>query len=111
MSWWGTRVSSCIKVKGFRNIIHWEVTGYDPPRRLQLSGTGRGGVRIELTLTIADTIAHAVADTIADDRPGSRFHVVAGLSGPLLGGPVGKLVARVLQSDVRKSVHNLAALR
>lgn len=31
--------------------------------------------------------------------------------GGVLGGPVGKLVARVLRSDVRKSVDNLAALR
>ncbi|MBV9091147.1 MAG: SRPBCC family protein [Mycobacteriaceae bacterium] len=94
----GTRVSSCIKVKGFRNVIHWQVTGYDPPKCLRLSGTGRGGVRIELSLTISD------------NRSGSTFHLIADLSGPLLSGPVGTLVARVLQSDVRKSVHNLAAL-
>ena len=25
----GTAVSSMIKVKGFRNVIHWEVTRYD----------------------------------------------------------------------------------
>lgn len=95
----GTRVSSCIKVKGFRNVIHWEVTGYDPPHRLALKGNGRGGVRIELTLTIADK------------PPGSTFHLVAKLSGALLNGPVGTLVARVLRSDVHKSVHNLATLK
>jgi Polyketide cyclase / dehydrase and lipid transport len=95
----GTRVSSCIKVKGFRNVIHWQVTGYDPPQCLQLSGTGRGGVRIRLALTITD------------DHADSAFHLVADLSGALLSGPVGTLVARVLQSDVRKSVQNLAALK
>ena len=95
----GTRVSSCVKVKGFRNVIHWEVTGYSPPKCLQLSGTGRGGVRIDLTLTITE------------HDPGSAFHLVANLLGPLLNGPVGKLVARVLQSDVRTSVQNLASLR
>ena len=94
----GTRVSACIKVKGFRNVIHWQVTGYDPPKCLRLSGTGRGGVRIELSLTI--TASHR----------GSTFHLVADLLGALLSGPVGTVVARVLQSDVRKSVHNLAAL-
>lgn len=94
----GTCVSSCIKVKGFRNVIHWEVTRYDPPSRLELKGAGRGGVRISLTLDISE----------ADQ--GSRFHLVADLSGPLLSGPVGTLVARVLQSDVRKSVQNLASL-
>jgi hypothetical protein len=94
----GTKVSSCIKVKGFRNIIHWEVTGYDPPKRIEMRGRGRGGVRISLELTILD------------DRPGSTFHLVAELSGPLLSGPIGVLVARVLRSDVERSVQNLGAL-
>jgi hypothetical protein len=45
-----------------------------------------------------------------DNHPGSAFRLVADLSGLLLSGPVGRLVARVLQSDVRKSVDNLATL-
>ena len=40
----GTKVSSLIKVKGFRNTIHWEVTDYEEPQRIQLRGRGRGGV-------------------------------------------------------------------
>ena len=32
------------------------------------------------------------------------------MSGGLLNGPVGRFVARVLESEVRKSVDNLAAL-
>jgi hypothetical protein len=94
----GTRVTSCIRVKGFRNIIRWEVTKYEPPRCIQMTGAGRGGVRIALTLTITD------------DRPGSTFHLVADLSGAVLSGPVGSLVARVLKSDVRKSVEKLGSL-
>jgi hypothetical protein len=39
----GTRVSSCIKVKGFRNIVHWEVARYDEPKSIELQGRGRGG--------------------------------------------------------------------
>jgi hypothetical protein len=95
----GTRVSSCIKVKGFRNIIHWTVTHYDEPKTIQLEGRGRGGVRIALAI-----------DVTADD-PGSTLHVTANLSGGLLSGPLGRFVARVLRSDVRKSMTNLAALR
>ena len=95
----GTRVSSCIKVKGFRKVIHWEVTGYDPPKCIALKGRGRGGVRIALTLTISDR------------RPGSTFHLVAELRGGVLSGPVGNLVARVLKSDIRKSVENLSRLQ
>jgi len=95
----GTCISSCIKVKGFRNIIHWEVTRYDEPKSIELQGRGRGGIRIDLKMTVAD------------NNPGSTFHLVADLKGGLLGGPVGKLVARVLRSDVRRSIDNLAALQ
>jgi len=95
----GTRISSCIKVKGFRNVIHWTVTRYDEPTQIELQGRGRGGIRL------------AVQMTITDEDPGSAFHLTADLKGGLLAGPVGKVVARVLRSEVRKSVNNLAALR
>ncbi|WNG79539.1 SRPBCC family protein [Mycobacterium sp. ITM-2016-00316] len=95
----GTQVSSLIKVKGFRNTIHWQVTEYDEPRQIRLQGRGRGGVQISLTMTVVD------------DRSGSTFHLVAGLSGGLLGGPVGSLVAKMITSDVRNSVQNLSSLR
>jgi hypothetical protein len=48
---------------------------------------------------------------VTDDDPGSTFHLSADLKGGVLSGPVGRLLARVLRSDVRQSVHNLAALR
>lgn len=95
----GTQVSSLIKVKGFRNTIDWQVTDYEEPQRIRLSGRGRGGVRIGLTMTVTP------------DDPGSTFRVLADLSGGLLSGPVGALVATVLKSDVRRSVQNLAELQ
>jgi hypothetical protein len=95
----GTCVSSCIKVKGFRNIIHWEVTCYDAPKAVELQGRGRGGIRI------------AVGVTISAEDAGSKFHLTADLKGGVLSGPVGGLVARVLRSDIRKSVNNLANLQ
>ncbi len=94
----GARVSSCIKVKGFRNIIHWRVTRYDEPNSVELQGRGRGGVQI------------AVALTIDGNHQGSDLHLAADVKGGVLSGPVGGLVARVLKGDVRKSVRNLAAL-
>jgi Polyketide cyclase / dehydrase and lipid transport len=94
----GTKVSSCIKVKGFRNTIHWEVTEYDEPERIALSGSGFGGVRIGLTMNVTD------------NGPDTTFRVLAELKGGLLSGPVGGLVARVIRSDVEKSVQNLVAL-
>jgi hypothetical protein len=94
----GTDVSSLIKVKGFRNVINWTVTQYDEPNAIELAGRGRGGVGI------------TVAMKITDDHPGSTFNLTADLSGGLLNGPLGRLVARIIKSDVRKSVCNLAAL-
>lgn len=98
----GTCVASLIKVKGFRNIIHWRVTRYDEPKEIELLGKGRGGVCIALTLCVSEE----------GSGPGftSKFRVVADLSGGLLNTRIGNLVARVLQSDVQKSVRNLAAL-
>jgi hypothetical protein len=95
----GTRVSSCIKVKGFRSVVHWTVTHYDEPKSVELQGRAKGGIRISVAL---DVSAH---------DPGSNFHLTADLKGGVLSGPVGTLVARVLRSDVRKSVENLAALQ
>jgi hypothetical protein len=94
----GTTVSSLIKVKGFRNTIHWEVTTYDEPKRIELCGRGFGGVQISLRTDITD------------DKPGTTFHLVADLSGAVLNGPVGSLVARIIKGDVKRSVENLASL-
>lgn len=95
----GTCVSSCIKVKGFRSVVHWKVTHYDEPNSVELRGRAKGGIRISVALKVS-----------ADD-PGSVFHLTADLRGGVLSGPVGKLVARVLRSDVRTSIENLAVLR
>ena len=95
----GTCVSSCVKVKGFRNVIHWTVTRFDEPKSIELQGRGRGGIRLTVQMTVTET------------DPGSTFHLTADLKGGLLSGPIGGLVARVLRSDVQKSVNNLASLR
>lgn len=95
----GTSVASLIKVKGFRNTIYWEVTHYDEPKSIELKGRGRGGVRL------------TVAMEVTPRDPGSDFQLTADLSGGVLSGPVGRLVARMLRSDVKKSVENLAELR
>lgn len=95
----GTRVSSLIKVKGFRNVIDWTVKRYAEPNSIELQGRGRGGIRI------------ALAMTVTADHPGSTLHLTADLEGGLLSGPIGKIVAKVLRSDVRRSINNLAALQ
>ena len=95
----GTTVASAIKVKGFRNTIHWRVTRYDEPKAIEMVGRGKPAVCIALRLCVKD------------DGNGSTFQVIADLTGGLLNTRVGNLVAKVLESDVRRSVTNLAALR
>jgi hypothetical protein len=111
----GTCVSSLIKVKGFRNIIHWRVTRYDEPKVIELLGRGRGGICIALKMRVdqhdsgsGSSVASGSGSSVAS---GSTFHVVAELSGGVLNTRVGRLVAKILESDVRKSVTNLAAMR
>lgn len=94
----GTKISMLVKVKTFRNTIHWTVTEFDEPHRLALTGTGRGGV--ELTLAVE----------VSPDGAGSLLHLDAGLHGKVLDSPVGKLVARVLETDIESSINNLARL-
>jgi hypothetical protein len=103
----GTCVSSLIKVKGFRNVIHWCVTRYDEPKEIELVGRGRPAICIALRLCVKE-IRPGPSSNVAS---GSEFQVVADLTGGLLNTRIGKLVAMVLESDVRKSVTNLAALR
>src|SRR5215203_7330927 len=103
----GTCVSSCVKVKGFRNVVHWRVTRYDEPKLIEIIGRGRPKIKIALTLCVEE-IGTGTGSNVAS---GSVFQVVADLSGGLLSTPVWKLVAKVLESDVRKSVENLASLR
>ncbi|OAN27521.1 SRPBCC family protein [Mycolicibacterium iranicum] len=95
-----TQVSSLIRVKGFRNVIHWQVTRYDEPKEIELVGRGRGGVCIALTLQVEPV-----------QPEGSSFRVIAELTGGLLNTPVGNVVAKVIKGDVRRSVCNLAELR
>src|ERR1700722_17560320 len=82
----GIRVSSLIKVKGFRNVIHWTVTRYDEPNAIELAGRGRGRMRTP------------VARKVTDNHLGATFHLAADRKGGLLNGPLGRLVARVVKS-------------
>lgn len=102
----GTTVSSAIKVKGFRNIIHWRVSRYDEPKTIEMVGRGKPAVCIALRLCVK-----AVPGSSPDAESGSVFQVIAELTGGLLNTRIGNLVAKVLESDVRRSVSNLAALR
>ena len=74
----------------------------DPLRRAQADRDERCG---------PGRSSHLADHRGAGQPPGSKFQVLAELKGGLLSTRIGQLVARVLQSEVRKSVTNLAALR
>ena len=103
----GTCVSCRIKVKGFRQVVDWRVTRYDEPKSIELVGRGRGGIRIGLCLHVEEK-GQGPSSSVAS---GSVFRVVAELGGGLLNTRIGNLVAKVIESDVRTSARNLAALR
>lgn len=95
----GTEVESLVKVKGFKNTIRWTFTEFDEPELIEMSGKGKGGIRISLTINV-----RAKGD-------GSELTLDASFGGGVLFGPVGKVVARALDTDVKQSAANLAALR
>ncbi|SIR75155.1 type II toxin-antitoxin system Rv0910 family toxin [Williamsia sterculiae] len=88
----GTSVDSVIKVKGTRVRFAWTVTTFDPPRRVELKGSGKGGVKAELTLSVAPKDA------------GSTVTFEINLGGLALMGPAGKAAAKALQKDLRESL-------
>lgn len=96
----GTEVESLVKVKGFRNTIAWTFTEYKEPELIEMSGRGKGGIKISLTIHVREA-----------PGGGSTLTLDAYFGGGVLFGPVGKVVAKALDHDVKQSVANLAALR
>src|SRR6185312_15926144 len=102
----GVSVSSLIKVKGFRNTIHWRVTRYDEPKEIELVGRGRPAICIALRLCVQERRSGSASDAASGSASdvasgGSVFQVVADLTGGLLNTRVGNLVAKMVESDVR----------
>ncbi|WP_072804871.1 type II toxin-antitoxin system Rv0910 family toxin [Rhodococcoides yunnanense] len=96
----GTEVESLVKVKGFKNTIAWTFTEYKEPELIEMSGRGRGGIEISLTIHVREARGG-----------GSQLTLDAYFGGGVLFGPVGNVVAKALNRDVKQSVANLAALR
>ena len=94
----GTSLTSVVSVKGLRNRITWHVDDYDPPRSLRISGTGVGGTRVALMLSVQH---NGNTSTVTVD---------AEITGPTTIGPVGMLIGRALKGDMRRSVTRLTDL-
>jgi len=88
----GVQVVGVARAKGFRNRVTWTVTTWDPPRQLALSGSGMGGAKYAVTLTVRAT------------EGGSALVLRLELGGRPLFGPVGAAAARAVKGDVQKSL-------
>jgi len=94
----GTQVVGVARAKGLRNRVTWTVTKWEPPHRVALSGSGKGGTKYAVTLTVEPT------------KQGSSLGLRLELGGRSLFGPVGSAAARAVKGDVEKSLQQFVAL-
>ena len=95
----GTQIIGVARSKGLRNRVTWTVTTWDPPHEVAMSGSGKGGAKYGVRLTVQP----------ADD--GSTLGLRLELGGRALFGPVGAAAARAVRGDVEKSLEQFVALR
>ena len=88
----GTQIIGVARSKGLRNRVTWTVTKWDPPNQVALSGSGKGGTKYGVTLTVRPT------------KEGSTLGLRLELGGRALFGPVGSAAARAVKGDVEQSL-------
>ena len=94
----GTQVVGVARAKGLRNRVTWTVTSWKPPHQVALSGSGKGGAKYAVTLTVQPT------------QQGSALGLRLELGGRALFGPVGSAAARAVKGDVEKSLKQFVEL-
>lgn len=94
----GTQIVGVARAKGFRNRVTWTVTTWEPPNRIALSGSGKGGTKYTVTLSVSPT------------KTGSKLGIRLDLGGRALFGPVGATAARAVKGDVEKSLKQFVEL-
>jgi Polyketide cyclase / dehydrase and lipid transport len=94
----GTQVVGVARAKGFRNRVTWMVTAWEPPHQVALSGSGKGGAKYAVTLSVRPT------------EQGSALGLRLELGGRALFGPVGSAAARAVKGDVEKSLKQFVDL-
>ncbi|MFT3715982.1 MAG: SRPBCC family protein [Gordonia sp. (in: high G+C Gram-positive bacteria)] len=88
----GTKATSVVTVKGARVRFDWTIDTYDPPKRVRFSGSGKGGVKAKIDLTVKP------------DGDGSEVTFVIELGGLPMIGPAGKAAAKAVHGDVHRSL-------
>ncbi len=94
----GSQVVGVARAKGFRNRVTWTVTKWDPPHEVAMAGSGKGGTKYAVSLTVRST------------GEGSTLGLRLELGGRPLFGPVGAAAARAVKGDVQKSLKNFVEL-
>ncbi|WP_431969688.1 type II toxin-antitoxin system Rv0910 family toxin [Nocardia sp. bgisy134] len=94
----GTELVGVASVKGLRNRVTWKVKTAEPPRKLVLNGSGKGGTKFSLGLLVAPK------------GSGSEVTVDIELGGAPLFGPIGAGVARAVKGDIERSLEKFVAL-
>lgn len=93
----GSQVVGVARAKGFRNRVTWTVTKWDPPHEVAMAGSGKGGTKYAVSLTVRPT------------GEGSTLGLRLNCGRPLFG-PVGAAAARAVKGDVQKSLKNFVEL-
>ena len=94
----GIQVVGVARSKGLRNRVTWTVTTWDPPHEVAMSGSGKGGTKYGVRLTVQPT------------KDGSALGLRLELGGRALFGPVGSAAARAVRGDVEKSLKQFVEL-
>src|ERR1700759_3591079 len=94
----GTQVVGVARAKGLRNRVTWTVTAWEPPHQVALSGSGKGGAKYAVTLTVQPT------------QQGSALGLRLELGGRALFGPVGSAAAPAVKGEVEKSLKQFVEL-
>jgi Polyketide cyclase / dehydrase and lipid transport len=80
------------------NRVTWTVTKWDPPHLVAMSGSGKGGAKYAVTLSVRPA------------EGGSTLGLRLELGGRALFGPVGAAAARAVKGDVEKSLRQFVEL-
>src|SRR5271166_877693 len=88
----GVEIVGVARAKGMRNRVTWTITTWDPPHQVAMSGSGKGGAKYGVTLTVRPR------------KGGSTLVLRVELGGRALFGPVGSVAARAVKGDVEKSL-------
>ena len=94
----GTKVSSVIGAKNAKLRFDWVVDAFDPPRKVDLKGDGKGGVTVTLTLMVEPA------------KGGSKVGLEVNLTGSPMMSLIIRSTAKVLKGEINQSLKNFRDL-